>query len=65
MTQAPPPNFATTPLPPSQPTSESQTTLWKTLEERLRVQLTKHLAELIRRAQQSPVPVEGERNEFH
>jgi hypothetical protein len=65
MTQAPTPKSATTPLLPSQPTSESQTTLWKTLEEGLRIQLTKHLAELIRRVQQSPKSVEGERNEFH
>jgi hypothetical protein len=64
MTQATTPKSPTTPLSPSQPTSEIQTTLWKTLEEGLRVQLTKHLAELIRRAQKAPAPVEGERNEL-
>lgn len=64
MTQATTPKSATTPLPPSQATSEIQTTLWKTLEEGLRVQLTKHLAELIRRAQKAPASVEGERNEL-
>jgi hypothetical protein len=46
------------------PTSEIQTTLWKALEEKLRVQLTKHLAELIRRAQESVAPMEGEHDEL-
>jgi hypothetical protein len=67
MTQAPHPKSvppATPSLPPPQPTSEIQTTLWKGLEEKLRTQLTKHLAELIRRAQESVAPVEGEHDEL-
>jgi hypothetical protein len=39
-------------------------TLWKALEEGLQTQLTKHLAELIRRAQESSTPVEGEHDEL-
>ena len=67
MMQAPSPKSvppATPSLPPPQSTSETQMTLWKALEERLQTQLTKHLAELIRRAQESPAPEEGEHDEL-
>jgi hypothetical protein len=55
---------ATPCLSPPQSTSETQMTLWKALEEGLQTQLTKHLAELIRRAQQSPALEEGEHDEL-
>jgi hypothetical protein len=64
MIQAPSPKSLIPSLPPLQPTSETQMTLWRALEEGLQTQLTKHLAELIRRAQQSPAPVEGEHDEL-
>jgi hypothetical protein len=67
MMQAPSPKSvppATPSLPPPQSTSETQMTLWKALEEGLQTQLTKHLAELIRRAQESSTPVEGEHDEL-
>jgi hypothetical protein len=55
---------ATLSFSPLQSTSETQMTLWKALEEGLQTQLTKHLAELIRRAQESPTPEEGEHDEL-
>jgi hypothetical protein len=67
MMQAPSPKPvppATPSILPPQPTSETQMTLWKALEEEQRTQLTKHFAELIRRAQESPAPVEGGHDEL-
>jgi hypothetical protein len=67
MTQAQGPKSATTAIPfrsRPQPKSETPTTLWQTLEEGLQTQLTKHLAELIRRVRQSPTPRKGKDNEL-
>ena len=67
MMQAPSPKSgppATPSLPPPQSRSETQMTLWKALEEGLQTQWTKPLAELIRRAQESSTPVEGEHDEL-
>jgi|RhiMethySRZTD1v2_1073278.scaffolds.fasta_scaffold2167565_2 hypothetical protein len=49
----------------SQSTLETHMTLWKALEERLQTQLTKHLAELIRRLREPQIPTKGERDERH